>query len=394
MERENNQRKVFGLDVHPGSFTSAEFHDQTGNPRDLKPIKLQHKILMDNFDQWLLKFTAPGDILVMESLSISFNLVKRIEKQGRTGIVLDSKKVGQLGKSYLKNDKVDAIKIAKIYLTGFDDRVWVPDTATIERRDILFAYRNADKDKTRSCTRLWAYLTQNGIIVSKKIKSGYKKDVESVIRLKDWTRPQEMIIRSYWDDYQNAAKKKNLLERLMAEETVSDPQMISLQQFHGVRAVSAYAIMAIIGNIDRFANPKKLVAYIGLQPKVSDSGDQEHSGTIARDGRRYLRKILMNCAKSIIQYCPQDHPLAKWARKLLFRKNNNVVTVAVARKLITAIWYVLKGFGSPLTELSKMIETKLIKLAIKIGTIRRRELGYQTISTFVQKKGELLINSA
>ena len=187
MKEEVIKRRIFGLDVHPGCFTAASFYKDSGGVREAKPLLLQDKIPMERFDSWLLKHTNRNDILVMEALGISFNLVKRIEKEGRVGIVLDSFQVGKMGKTYLKNDKVDAVKIAKVYLAGFEENVWVPDPKTQERREILFAYRNAIKDVTRVSCRIWAFLTQNGIVVTKSIKQRYKNDPEKLVEIKGWS---------------------------------------------------------------------------------------------------------------------------------------------------------------------------------------------------------------
>ena len=80
------------------------------------------------------------------------------------------------------------------------------------------------------------------------------------------------------------------------------------------------------------------------------------------------------------------------ANKLRFRKSANVVTIAVARKLVTAIWYVLNGYGSELTEVSQMLRTKLQKHASTIGRERLRELGYIDISNFIEVKSNMLLN--
>lgn len=99
----------------------------------------------------------------------------------------------------------------------------------------------------------------------------------------------------------------------------------------------------------------------------------------------------MQCVKAVIQFAPVNHPIARWARKLKFRKNANIVTVAIARKIIVAIWYILNGFSTPIEELSKMIKTKLTKIAIKMGTKRRKEQEFVNISNFVEVKGEFLL---
>ena len=65
----------------------------------------------------------------------------------------------------------------------------------------------------------------------------------------------------------------------MAREVLEDPELLPLVRLMGVRHIVAYGIGAVIGDIHRFANPKKLVAYLGLAPNRDRSGL-----TINRDG--------------------------------------------------------------------------------------------------------------
>ena len=391
MNEKKKQHYVYGLDIHPTCFSAAKFPSEVKDILNAKPLLLQDKLKMEGFDKWLQKHTNAGDILVMEALGISFQLVKRIEEHGRIGIVLESKKASKVGKDYLKNDKVDASKLAKLFLSGLTEQVWVPDYKTLERREIFFSYLNAVKDSTRSSSRIWAFLTAHGIIVSSRMKKNYKSNPDSLFELQEWSYAQQGILKGYIGDYKQAQEKRKMFETIIAEEVTTDPDMLKLQQFCGIRLISAYALMAIIGNIKRFKNPKKLVAYIGLQPKVSDSGEKKHSGGISKHGRRDLKAILAECAKAFINFAPKDHPMRKWALKLKYRKSANVVTIAIARKLVTAIWYVLNGYSSPITEISKSIKVKLQKHAVSIGVKRRQELGFRNISHFIEVKSETLL---
>lgn len=391
MTDKKKQQKVIALDIHPYSFSAAHYLDDNRPVREQECLLLQDKLPMENFENWLKKHTSKGDILVMEALNISFQLVKRIEAHGRCGIVLDSTKVGKLGQSYLKTDKADAQKIGKVFLSGINDNVWVPDDETIQRRAVFCSYQNAQKDLTRASNRMWNLLISKNIDVKKGAKHHCEKGMDHLLALRDWSRRETIIISTYFEDYLLAKKKVKTLTSHIAEEVTDDPDMIALQQFLGIGLITSYAFKAIIGNIKRFPNPKKLVAYIGLQPKVHGSGEKMHHGSIAKGGRKDLRSLLSECAQSFMNHAPKDHPLRKWAARLNFRKDWNVVVIAVARKLITSIWYVLSGYGSPLVEITESIKGKLKKRATELGPQRRAELGYVNISHFVEIKSELLL---
>ena len=82
-----------------------------------------------------------------------------------------------------------------------------------------------------------------------------------------------------------------------------------------------------------------------------------------------------------------------WAVALKMRKGNNIAVAALARKLVVSVWYLLKGFFTPLTELSDQLKVKMHKIASEIGRRRIRELGFNSLVDFERKKLEILIQT-
>src|SRR5437867_9235107 len=108
--------------------------------------------------------------------------------------------------------------------------------------------------------------------------------------------------------------------------------LLSMVRLCGVLEMVAFALGAFIGDIKRFANPAKLVKYIGLNPAFDDSGEAQWHGGIGGHGRKDLRCLLIEGAQSILR-CSRT-PLAQWGKKLLARKGQiNLVVAAIARKL-------------------------------------------------------------
>lgn len=110
----------------------------------------------------------------------------------------------------------------------------------------------------------------------------------------------------------------------------------------GVGSVTAATILGEIGDISRFDNPAKLVAYAGLDSSVSQSGEYEStSGTLSKRGSPYLRKALFHVALRA-EFCdPVFH--AYYEKKRGEGKHHLVATNAVARKLCHTIFAVLKN---------------------------------------------------
>jgi hypothetical protein len=133
----------------------------------------------------------------------------------------------------------------------------------------------------------------------------------------------------------------------------------------GVRVLVAFALGAIVGDIHRFARPKALVKYVGLNPAFDDSGQSQWTGGVGGHGRKDLRNLLIEAAQSILR---SHHPMAKWGKKLLAKKGaRNLVAAAMARKLTVAIWYLMMGRWTAVEEIDARLEVKVGTLITTIG---------------------------
>ena len=179
----------------------------------------------------------------------------------------------------------------------------------------------------------------------------------------------------------------------MAVGVSNDPAMMKLLRLYGVRTVNAFAISAIVGDISRFRTPKQLVAYVGLQPKVTQSGNTKRTSVTIGFGRRDLRAYILQSAHAILRMGPNTHPVAKWGQQKARQKGWNVAAVAVARKLVVEIWYLMRGFYTNLEEVSPMIRLHLRKMGNTIGAKARREMGYRTVEDFVIQKELILLDT-
>jgi transposase len=112
-----------------------------------------------------------------------------------------------------------------------------------------------------------------------------------------------------------------------------------LRSIPGIGLVSAATLVAVIGNADRFSSPEKLVAYVGLDPRVHLSGTSVHGkGFISKRGNARLRHALFNAAFIARQHDPGLKRF--FEKKLTEGKHYFSALCAVERKLIHIIWAV------------------------------------------------------
>lgn len=104
----------------------------------------------------------------------------------------------------------------------------------------------------------------------------------------------------------------------------------------GVGKVSAASIIAEIEDVSRFESPNKIIAFAGLDPRIYQSGTQEFRGRMNKKGSVVLRRVLMNCAESILMYNPAFYTY--YRRKRDEGKSHRVAISHVARKLVRIIY--------------------------------------------------------
>ena len=389
-KKETWERRIIGLDMHPDVFTTAILSGS--NATDALVHGIYDQLPQESLERWLKRHTTLDDLFVIEASGNTFATVDRIEAAERHVIVLESVRAAQIRKAYCNNDKSSAVKLARIYLSGLAHVVWKPNEETRAKREVLNCHRRAVQDTTRARNRIRSWLTGHGKRAQKGLRLAKQSGKIWVLSCREWSPLQERMIEHMFDDLWQAEERRKELRAIMAEEITKDPQMLKLIRLFGIRHITAYALAAVIGDINRFRTPKQLSAYIGLVSRVDQSGNKnKKNGRISRHGRKELRRLLIQAAKSIIRY--DTGPLHKWAIRLSFRRGQNIATVAVARKIAVACWYLMQGRFTQMEEAPAIIHRKIRKLATAIGKAKIQDMGYKTMEEFKEEKIALLLNT-
>lgn len=365
--------RVIGLDAHPDSFTAAVLQGVT--PAQAVTEKMFDKVPLAQLSSWAKKNTTPEDMIVLEASGNSFQIVRLLAAVERKALVLESCQMGKLKEAHANNDKISAVRIGKAYLAGTAKTVWVPDRQTQERRDWFHAHRKAVKRTTQMRNRLLSYLSDYGVRLKKGTRLAKGKAAEEQLRQAfAWSPRQWQVLAVMLLELRHAEEQRIHWRSLIAQEVLADPLLLSLVRLCGIREITAFALGALIGDIHRFAEPKKLVKYIGLNPAFDDSGEGKWSGGIGGHGRKDLRCLLIEGAQALLR-CSKT-PLAQWGKKLLGRKGELKLTVAaVARKLTVAVWYLMMGRWTPVEEIDQRLVIKVSKMMTSVGPAGFKQLG-------------------
>src|SRR5438093_12635902 len=129
----NKSNRVTGLDVHPDSFTGAVLL-KGKDAASARVVSTSRRVELPELEKWVARHTGEQDGLVLEASGNAFAVAERLRVLQRQVVILDSHRAGKVGKAYCANDRVDAIKVARIYLTALSPVVWQPDAKVRDRR--------------------------------------------------------------------------------------------------------------------------------------------------------------------------------------------------------------------------------------------------------------------
>jgi transposase len=134
------------------------------------------------------------------------------------------------------------------------------------------------------------------------------------------------------------------LDAAVKAEAARRPEAVRLMEQKGVGPVTALAFVLTVGPVERFPNSRKLVSYLGLNPREDSSGGRQRLGHISKQGNEMLRWLLVEAGQSAAQHDPE---LRRKYQRIKFRRGANVAKVAMARQLAVRLYWKLRQSQNP-----------------------------------------------
>jgi transposase len=235
----------------------------------------------------------------------------------------------------VQTDKKAALALAQLHAAGMLEGVWIPPQEVRDQRALIARREKMVRLSTMAKNRLHTVLHRNHLVLPEKPFSSEQRNWWESLSL---STTEQFLVRSDLDTLAFAQKQVEQAEECLKKTSAQDERIPLLVQLPGVAMLTAITILAAIGDIARFPNAKKLVGYAGLGTRVHDSGKTHNSGRITKTGRRDLRRAMVNAANHAIEHHP--HWKAEFER-LEPHLGRSKAIVAIARKLLVAVWHVL-----------------------------------------------------
>jgi transposase len=167
------------------------------------------------------------------------------------------------------------------------------------------------------------------------------EDAESVVP--DMLRP---LLAEALKEIQHLEARIRLAERTLESLASSLPAVAQLQSIPGVGPLTATALVAFVGDVQRFPSGRHFASYLGLTPRERSSGKTRYLGAISKRGDPYLRMLLIHGARAVLWRARSKKSpgrLRAWALALEAKRGHNKATVALANKLARVIWVVWRN---------------------------------------------------
>jgi transposase len=330
-DRFRDAQRFVGLDIH------REYLVATAVDRDLEVVYGPRRVEWAQFDAWAAQTLDAGDAVVVEMTTNTWDVHDRLVERVHSVTVVHPPHVKLITDSPVMNDKKSAEALAMLHAAGLLRSVWVPGQQARDWRALVAQRQDRVRAATRAKNRLHAVLHRHQFKKPESSLPFSPKRRDFWLQL-PVSAVEKLAIELDLETIDQAAAQIERIEAVMVQEALGDERLPFLVQFPGISTLGALTILAAIGPIERFPDPKHLVGYAGLGTRRHDSGQTHSGGKITKRGRKDLRWVLVNAAQSASGTHP--HWKAELAR-LEPRLGRNKAIVAIARKLLVAVWHIL-----------------------------------------------------
>jgi transposase len=328
---------TIGVDIAKHVF---QVHGVDGQGKIVLVRQLRRQQMIEFFRK------LPCCLVGMEACATAHHWARELMKLGHTVRLIPPSYV----KAYVKRSKNDAADAAAICEAVTRPSMRFVPIKTAEQQAALTVHRTRDLligQRTQLINALRAHLAELGL-VTKQGRDGVTKLIAIVTAennlqaLPAMMREALQLVVAQLASLQQQIRE---LERCIHAQHHASDVSRRLESVPGIGVIGATAIAATITDPEVFKSGRDLAAWIGLVPRQSSTGGKERLGGISKQGDRYLRRLLVVGATSVVQHArrhPDKHP---WIAKLLAKKPAKLVAIAVANKTARIAWAIMNKGG-------------------------------------------------
>jgi transposase len=298
-------------------------------------VRVEHADL----EGWLKKNLRASDHVVIESTTNAWHVYELLFPLAERVVVANPIKVKQIANARVKTDLRDTLILARLLAANLVPEVWVPPAHVREMRQLLSQRRQLVETHTQIVNRMHSVAHRHHL----KHERGKRFNEKNT----GWQKDRKLSSMEQFQlelEMENRAYIEKQIQRISREVTKMCHQkpwaegMTYLMQLPGFGVITAMTVLAAIGEIQRFATSGHLASYSGLTGGLEQSGTKLVSKGITKEGRKELRWAMVEVAQCAVKSDPVwKHRFQEMHKRM----HRNQAIVAVARRLLELVWYVL-----------------------------------------------------
>lgn len=277
---------------------------------------------------------------VIECGPLAESICERVESSGHSIEIVDSRHTKALLHGKKKTDRIDAQVLAELACLGWYKPVHRKAGKSREQKTVLGARAALVKTNTQLKNTIRGLLKACGVV----LPSGGEGQVfvESVRNaIKGLSPAMQSSVEDLLLVWQQSYELQKQAYKGLAKLAKRDKVTARLMSVPGVGPATALAFVSTIDTPTRFRSSKQVSSYLGLAPRVHQSGDLNYHGRITKKGDKITRWLLIEAASVLLTRVSSSFPLRDWGLELAQRKGLAKAKVAVARRLagiLYALW--------------------------------------------------------
>ena len=319
-----------------------------------------HKISNEHLEDWIAKHLLPTDAVVMEMTTNTYQFYDTLVPHVGSVIAVHPPHVLLVTGVKVKTDKKAALTLAQLHAAGLLTGVWIPPVEVRELRAVIAQRSKMVRLRTQAKNRLTSLLHRTH---RERPAQPFQPEQKAWWDSLPLTTIEKYIVASDLETLAFAGKQIDAIGEVLRQEAAKDERVPLLTQLPGIAMLTALTILAAIGPIERFEDAKHLVGYAGMGASVHDSGQMHATGHITKAGRRDLRGAMVDAANAAVR-----HHLywKKVFERLEYRLGRSKAIVAIARRLLVAVWHILTNGVADRHADETSVAASMYKLAYEI----------------------------
>jgi transposase len=350
-------RRVIGIDIHR-TFGEVVIWEN-GKLRPAGRVDMTRTAL-EGFGKEL----QATDEVVIEATGNCMAVSRVLSPFVAKVVIANPLQVKAIAHAHVKTDKIDAGTLASLQAAGYLPEIWTPDPATERLRRLVARRNQVVRHRTGIKNELHAILHAH-LIPRCPHADLFSRIGRAWLERQPLPEDEMLAVARHLRELDRLGEDLILLDREVARDALGHPAIKRLITITGVNVTVAAGLVAAIGDIRRFAAPQKLVSYVGLNPRVRQSGlGLAQHGRISKAGRSHARAMLVEAAWAAAK---APGPLHAFFVRIRAKRGHQVAAVAVARKLAVLCWHLLSKEVNYLWARPALVANKIRGMELQAG---------------------------